>query len=424
MPTKFPFIEPESVAVIGLGYVGLPSAALLAASGITTLGVDINEQLISGLDLGELIPKEPGLYSLLKEGKAKGTLKYSLDISSSDAYLIAVPTPIHIDKSPGMEFVLAAAEQIAKVLKPGQLIVLESTSPPGATSMVAKKVGELRTDLDVSGEGPSSVKFAYCPERVLPGNALDEIVNNERLIGGISDDSAAMAAALYRNFTTGNLLLCTSREAEMAKLVENSFRDVNIAFANEVSRVADKLGIKADRVISLANRHPRVNILDPGVGVGGHCISVDPWFLVHAAPEESSLITQARIVNDKQPFLISSDILDLLSDEKFSRVIFLGLAYKPDSDDLRESPALQIFKEVLSKKPNATVMAIEPNMTSEKILLLGDNYGEIRNQLPPFESGDLVVELVSHKEFNNLDLSSANYICIPGFGHLPPKSSK
>jgi UDP-N-acetyl-D-mannosaminuronic acid dehydrogenase len=422
MSNEMKYHEPQTVAVLGLGYVGLPSAALLSASGITTLGIDINHQLIQQLVSGEFEPKEPGLLGLLRNSEVEGKLKYSVNLESMDAYIIAVPTPIDINNSPGMEFVLNAAEQIAKVLKPGQLVVLESTSPPGATQMVSQHVSKLRPDLDVSGVGISSVKFAYCPERVLPGNALYEIVYNERLIGGLTEDSCLMAEALYKNFTKGNIVLCTSSEAEMAKLVENSFRDVNIAFANEVARISDKLGIKANTVISLANRHPRVNILNPGVGVGGHCISVDPWFLVHAAPAESALIRQARIVNDNQPALISSDIIAQLETGDFNRVVFLGLAYKPDSDDLRESPAMEIVKEVISRQTRTAVISVEPNLTLSKIAQIGQAYGKIVNEIPEFGPKDLVVELVSHKEFQTITSSLESYICIPGFGQLPPKT--
>jgi UDP-N-acetyl-D-mannosaminuronic acid dehydrogenase len=421
MSKNIKYLEPESAAVLGLGYVGLPTAALLASSGIRTIGIDINEAHIESLKSGSHKSNEPGLTSLLRDSQASKKLSYTGEVTSCDAYIIAVPTPINVDKTPGMEHVLDAVGQIAKVLKPGQLVVLESTSPPGATKLVAARVGQLRPDLDVSGLGISSVKFAYCPERVLPGNALKEIVTNERLVGGISQESSEMAAELYRNFTIGNILICEASEAEMAKLVENSFRDVNIAFANEVARIADKLEIQADVVISLANRHPRVNILDPGIGVGGHCISVDPWFLVHAAPEESAIIRQARIVNDAQPFKISSDILELLTVTSCHRVIFLGLSYKPDSDDLRESPALKIVRSVFSKNPNISVITVEPNLPLEKLSQLGDEYGELRNQIPEFCSTDLVIELVSHKQFKDLRQVVENFISIPSFGQLPPE---
>jgi UDP-N-acetyl-D-mannosaminuronic acid dehydrogenase len=404
--------------VIGLGYVGLPTAALIASSGIKTTGVDINQKHIEQLASGEFRTKEPGLEKLLYEAFISNQLSFSLSLTSCDAYIIAVPTPIGKDKSPGMESVLDAVEQIAKVLEPGQLIVLESTSPPGATRMVMARVKLLRPDLDISGENESAIKFAYCPERVLPGNALFEIVNNERLIGGVSIASSEIANALYSSFTKGKIVTCSAGEAELAKLVENSFRDVNVAFANEVSRVAENLGVQADKVIALANRHPRVNILSPGIGVGGHCISVDPWFLVNVSPEKTPLILQARLVNDKQPLRISTDISELFKSGNFRRIIFLGLAYKPDSDDLRESPAITIVKLVSSSNSGVLIISVEPNLSIESLESLKGDFGEIRNEIPEFEPEDLVIELVSHKEFETLDRKVNNYYRIPGVGHL------
>jgi UDP-N-acetyl-D-mannosaminuronic acid dehydrogenase len=410
--------RPNSATVIGLGYVGLPTAVLLAQGGIQTIGVDINEELLISLETGAYSPKEPGLVDLLKAAKTSGMLRFSDTIQSTDSYIIAVPTPINEDKSPGMQYVLSAAEAIAKVVQPGQLVVLESTSPPGATKSVARRIGEIRRDLDVSGEGPEAVKFAYCPERVLPGNAIHEIVHNERLIGGVSLESAQIAETLYKCFTRGNTVVCTDSEAELAKLVENSYRDINIAFANEVARIASKLGVQSDKVISLANRHPRVNILSPGVGVGGHCISVDPWFLVHAAPDESQLIEKARIVNDDQPQKLALEVARLADSLGSQRVIVLGLSYKPDSDDLRESPAIAFCLALKQFAPDLNILAVEPNLKLDQLEDFKYSGLLVRLEIPDFSGEDLVIEAVSHSTFAKLELDSIPYIRIPGTGQI------
>lgn len=408
----------KSAAVVGLGYVGLPTAALIASGGVNTLGVDINDQLVTDLNLGKFNPKEPGLKQLLEESISIGKLTFSRQLESRDTYIIAVPTPINPDNSPSLEYVFNAAAEIAKVLHSGQLIVLESTSPPGATSLLASEIGRLRPDLDVSGKGLESVKFAYCPERVLPGNALYEILNNERLIGGLTEESALMAENLYANFTRGKIVVCTDLEAEMAKLVENSFRDVNIAFANEVARIASTLQVSAEKVIELANRHPRVNILSPGIGVGGHCISVDPWFLVHAAPYQANLIKAARDINDNQPTLLAKEVLELFSDRNFRRIICLGLSYKPNSDDLRESPAIDFVRNILESRPDVEVYVVEPNIDINQIdaLFSGKCWGGLPSN--GLSQNDLVLKLVSHKEFEHIDMGQAITLELSGTGQV------
>lgn len=410
--------KPRSAGVIGLGYVGLPTAALLASVGIQTLGVDINVKLLGELDSGTFTPKEPGLYELLAEARAAGNLQFSDELTSLDAYIIAVPTPIHEDKTPGMEFVLSACSAISKVIQPGQLVILESTSPPGSTSMVSEEIKKLRPDLDVSGERLDSVKFAYCPERVLPGNALHEIVNNERLVGGLTQVSALMAEDLYTHFTKGKIIKCTDREAEMAKLVENSFRDVNIAFANEVARIATTLGVRANKVIELANRHPRVNILSPGVGVGGHCISVDPWFLVDAAPDVTTLIRSARNVNDYQPFLLANEVATYANEIGVKRVFCMGLSYKPNSDDLRESPAVEFVKILGSALEGKEIYAFDPMLNNHRDLELFKNTEVKEYSETVFTGSDLVLVLVDHDEFRLRDFGSAMVILIHGRGQV------
>ena len=411
-------VTPSNVAVIGLGYVGLPTAALFASNGISTLGVDINANLVGNLRVGEFLPKEPGLHDLIVKGRENNFLDYSSELSSRDAYIIAVPTPINLDKTPGLQHVMSAVEAISKVLEPGQLVILESTSPPGSTRMIAQKIHNMRPDLDVSGVSPSSVLFAYCPERVLPGNALHEIVNNERLIGGMTPRAAEVAQKLYKLFAKGATVLCTDAEAEMAKLIENSFRDVNIAFANEISRVASKLGIDAKSAIALANRHPRVNILSPGVGVGGHCISVDPWFVVHAAPEDTNLVRTAREVNDRQPKLLALEVLDILEEGSHDEVYCLGLTYKPNSDDLRESPSL-IFADWLKdlglKLP---LHLIDPVIDDHQVNSLKSKFHSVSNTRPDFGSRALVLLLVEHNEFQDWNLENLSTIRISGTGQI------
>jgi len=412
------YIHVRTAAVIGLGYVGLPTAALLASSGIQTLGVDINDRLLDELVLGSYRPKEPGLFDLLSQAREQGRLEFSKQLGERDAYIIAVPTPIHEDKTPGMESVLKATEAISKVIQAGQLVILESTSPPGATEMIARELKRLRPDLDVSGSGIDSVKFAYCPERVLPGNALSEIVNNERLVGGLTEDSALMAESLYSHFTKGTIIRCTDHEAEMAKLVENSFRDVNIAFANEVARIATSLGVRADKVIALANRHPRVNILSPGVGVGGHCISVDPWFLVDAAPDDTALIQRARYLNDEQPHRLANQVADFVDSSQVNAVICMGLSYKPNSDDIRESPSIQFVNTLRSKLVGREIYAFDPHVSSlDAMNLFGKNVvvGFPERKLT---SNDLVLILVEHDLFNETDFGQAQMISIHGSGQL------
>lgn len=418
MQDNNPFIKIRTAAVIGLGYVGLPTASLLASSGIQTLGVDIDEKLVRELVAGIFNPREPGLFDLVTKSAEAGKLEFTNQLRQSDAYIIAVPTPIHEDKTPGMESVLKATESISQVIQPGQLVILESTSPPGATAMIAEELKRLRPDLDVSGIGPNSVKFAYCPERVLPGNALNEIVDNERLVGGLTEESALMAESLYSHFTKGTILRCTAHEAEMAKLVENSFRDVNIAFANEVARIATSLGVNADKVIALANRHPRVNILSPGVGVGGHCISVDPWFLVDAAPEDTTLIQRARYLNDEQPHRLAIQVADFVHSNQVNRVVCMGLSYKSNSDDIRESPSIQFVNTLRNHLVDTEIYAFDPHVSApDAAKLFGENVivGFPKTMLT---SGDLALVLVNHDLFNEIDLGQSQIISIQGRGQV------
>jgi len=413
----------KSVAVIGLGYVGLPTAALLAMSGVNTLGVDINVGHINSLKAGKFVSRENGLNEVIAEATKLSRLSFSTEIKSSDAYIIAVPTPVDDTRTPDMTYVLRAAESIAKVIKPGQLVVLESTSPPGATKQIVRKIGELRPELDVSGEGKDAIKFAYCPERVLPGDALYEIVHNERLIGGLTKDSERDAIRLYSNFSRGAIVACSDEEAEVAKLVENSYRDVNIAFANEVARISSKIGVRADAVISLANRHPRVNILNPGIGVGGHCISVDPWFLVYSAPEESALIRVARSVNDSQPLRLAERVLEVASNKVLKHVYVLGLTYKPNSDDLRESPSLSFARHLLRNGLEAALHLVDPVLSQEQIETLSREFPSVSQGKPNFESDSVVVITVDHDQFKSWDFKGTTIIRLPNIGQVIPDAN-
>lgn len=410
--------ERRTAAVIGLGYVGLPTAALLASGGFQTLGVDINEELIAKLSSSTFKPKEPGLPELLASATSSGNLNFSKTLSTCDVYVIAVPTPISKDKSPDMDYVLSATSSIASVIEAGQLVILESTSPPGATAKVADEISRLRPDLDVSGQGTHSIKFAYCPERVLPGNAIYEIVNNERLVGGLTFEGATAAKDVYSSFAKGHIVLCTDREAELAKLVENSYRDVNIAFANEIARISTQLGVRADTVIQLANRHPRVDILSPGVGVGGHCISVDPWFLANAAPESAKLIRQARSINDEQPKRIAAEVAQYAKHHQIDRIICMGVSYKPNSDDIRESPSIQFVKTLAQICDWAKLYVYDPNVEDGEIQkLFGE---EVALGLPDeaLTPSDLAVILVGHAEFAHVDLGKARVSTIFGRGQV------
>jgi UDP-N-acetyl-D-mannosaminuronic acid dehydrogenase len=410
--------ESKRAAVIGLGYVGLPTAVLLASGGFETLGVDIDEDLIAKLISSTFKPKEPGLPELLASATASGKLNFSKELVTCDVYIIAVPTPISKNKSPDMDYVLSATSSIARVIQAGQLIILESTSPPGATAKVAKEISRLRPDLDVSGHGDDSIKLAYCPERVLPGNAIHEIVNNERLVGGLTLESATAARDVYSTFAKGNIVTCTDREAELAKLIENSYRDVNIAFANEISRLSTELGVRADTVIELANRHPRVNILSPGVGVGGHCISVDPWFLVDAAPENTTLIRHARSINDEQPIRIAAEVSAYVNEAAINRIICMGVSYKPNSDDTRESPSIQFVKTLVKISHSTEVYVYDPNVTDEEMYKIFGGHVSLGLPRGELTSSDLAVVLVGHDQFLNVDLGQAKVATIFGRGQV------
>lgn len=394
--------QKQKIVVMGLGYIGLPTASMLATKGHQVLGVDINEEAVKTINSGNIHIVEPDLDILVKSAVHSGNLKASLLPEEADTFILAVPTPFMATasnpKAPDISYVEEATRTIAPYLKPGSLVILESTSPVGTTDRIMEIIVELRPDLlsQTPGSHNPPVFLAHCPERVLPGHIIRELVDNDRIIGGVTRASAEKAKELYRTFCNGDIFLTDARTAELAKLTENSFRDVNIAFANELSLICDRLGINVWELIELTNRHPRVNILKPGPGVGGHCIAVDPWFIVSAAPEEAKLIRTAREVNDHKPHWIINKIRGKADRFKNPVIGCLGLAFKANIDDLRESPALEITRELMAAGIGK-VMACEPNV----------NGGF--QEFPLFEleevlrESDIILVLVDHEEFREID---------------------
>jgi UDP-N-acetyl-D-mannosaminuronic acid dehydrogenase len=393
------------LTVVGLGYIGLPTAAVFAEAGFTVAGVDVNPDAVEAINEGRAHIFEPGLDQLVKEVVTSGAFSASAEMSPAESFVIAVPTPFMGDHEPDLSYVEAASRAIAPLLERGNLIVLESTSPVGATEQVAQWIQELRPDLTVPVNGnPGDIAIAYCPERVLPGKILYEIRNNDRLLGGLSPACAQQAVDLYSEVAAGKCHTTTARTAELAKLSENAFRDVNIAFANELSVIADRYGIDARELIGLANLHPRVNILQPGPGVGGHCIAVDPWFIVDSAPDVALLIKQARLTNDAKPSWVVDKVLAAIGLVGSPSVACLGLAYKPDIDDLRESPAIEVVKQLRSRT-DVSIAVVEPNVTQLPAQLAGDNV-ELVGLDAALAEANIIVMLVSHGEFVALDASA------------------
>ncbi|HEB9344992.1 TPA: UDP-N-acetyl-D-mannosamine dehydrogenase [Campylobacter coli] len=391
----------NKVCVIGLGYIGLPTAAVFASRKVKVLGVDINQQAVDTINQGKIHIVEPELDILVHSVVKDGYLKAATLPDEADAFIIAVPTPFKgNDHEPNLDYIRAASKSVAKVLKKGNLVILESTSPVGATEQMAKWLADERPDLTFPhqiGE-ESDIKIAHCPERVLPGQVIRELVENDRIIGGMTQQCTEQAANLYKIFVQGECIKTNVRTAEMTKLTENSFRDVNIAFANELSILCDKLDINVWELIKLANRHPRVNILQPGCGVGGHCIAVDPWFIVHQNPNEAKMIKTAREVNDDKSNFVIQKIKERVKDMSQPKIACLGLAFKPDIDDLRESPALDIVVKLASEYDNQ-ILAVEPNISQLPPKLQHKANIKLVSLDQVLEEADVVVVLVKHREF-------------------------
>ncbi|WP_180178800.1 UDP-N-acetyl-D-mannosamine dehydrogenase [Acinetobacter sp. YH01013] len=406
----------KHICVIGLGYIGLPTAATFAAHGVKVTGVDVNQHAVDLINQGRVHIVEPDLDALVRDVVAQQKLSAQLQPCEADAYIVAVPTPFKDNYEPDLKYIEAAAKALAPFLKTGNLVILESTSPVGATEQMAAWLSEARSDLtfpQTHGE-QADILIAHCPERVLPGKVLQELTSNDRIVGGMTPRCSQAAIDLYKVFVKGDCIETNARTAEMCKLTENSFRDVNIAFANELSIICDKLDINVWELIQLANRHPRVNILQPGPGVGGHCIAVDPWFIVSKTPEQARLIRTAREVNDAKPEWVIDQVKIKIAEflqanpEKTIKdvtVACYGLAFKPDIDDLRESPALEITKELAEHGLN--IWAIEPNI-HELPKQLKENVKLI--QLKDSKDADIHLILVDHKEFKDNDLINYEYM--------------
>lgn len=401
----------ESVCVLGLGYIGLPTASVIASRGVKVIGVDVKQAVVDKINRGEIHIVEPDLEAVTAHAVQQGTLRAATAPLPADVFVIAVPTPFHDGKA-DLSYVDAAGASVAPVLTKGNLLVLESTSPPGTTERLLGQLAELRPDLRFPKVGDGTdhdIHVAYCPERVLPGRVLTELVENDRVIGGITAACSARAVELYRIFCRGELLVTSARTAEMCKLTENAFRDVNIAFANELSIICDKLDINVWELIKLANHHPRVKILQPGPGVGGHCIAVDPWFIVEAAPDEARLIRTAREVNDGKPLLVLEKIRSAMAEAQVAgrsgTVALLGLAFKPDVDDLRESPALQIA-EAVAGWGEADIIVSEPNIEALPETLADKPRVRFATDVhAAIAEASVVVMLVHHRPYGAISLA-------------------
>ncbi len=415
----------NTISVIGLGYIGLPTAAVLASRKIKVIGVDINQRVVETINKGQIHIIEPELDIVVSAAVSKGYLRATLTPEAADAFLIAVPTPFIGNHEPDIRYVEAAARSIAPVLKKGDLVILESTSPVGTTEKMVGWLADARPDLcfPKSNDESADINIAYCPERVLPGRVLQELINNDRIIGGVTKKCSERAIILYKEFVAAECVETDVRTAEMCKLTENSYRDVNIAFANELSLICDRLEIDVWELIKLANRHPRVDILQPGSGVGGHCIAVDPWFIVNAAPEQAKLIHAARLVNDQKPEWVIDKIKSAVNEiskkalfrkPKDVSIACFGITFKANIDDLRESPSLSIA-EKLSKLHDGPLFIVEPNIEALPNTLAG--CAELVEIDEAIIRSDILVFLVAHRQFwkiNDSLLKNAHVIDVCG----------
>lgn len=400
------------VTVFGLGYIGLPTAAVIASRGMHVRGIDINEEVVHKISLGKIHIYEPDLDGLVQKMVSTGSLTASTRPEPSDAFIIAVPTPIDDDKVPVLDHVFMAARTMAPVLEPGNLVILESTSPVGTTEGISEMLADLRPDLSFPTRAGSSatINVAYCPERVLPGRILSELVQNDRCIGGISPACSRRAQRFYKSFVRGACIASTARTAELVKLTENAFRDANIAFANELSKICDRLDVNVWDVIDLANRHPRVNVLRPGPGVGGHCIAVDPWFIVHSAPDLAKLIHTARTTNDHMIDYTVEKASALIAEHPYADVACLGLAFKANVDDVRESPALEVATR-LGLRFGSRIKVVDPylNELPAKVAATGAEFVGLADALAACE---IAVVLVDHDEFRSVPLGERRHLAV------------
>lgn len=414
----------SKICVIGLGYIGLPTATVFAQHGVNVVGVDVNKHAVETINQGKIHIIEPDLEQAVAQTVAQGSLKATMTPEAAEAFLVCVPTPFKGEYEPDLSYIQAACQSIAPVLQKGNLVVLESTSPVETTEQMAKWLAEYRPDLSFpqqKGED-SDIRVAHCPERVLPGQVMRELIENDRIIGGLTNKCSQAAADLYRTFVKGECVITNARTAEMSKLTENSFRDVNIAFANELSIICDKLNIDVWELIALANRHPRVNILQPGCGVGGHCIAVDPWFIVHKTPDLAKIIHTARLVNDYKPQWVIGKVNEAIiaASQKTGKgvadikIACLGLSFKADIDDLRESPALKITAQLADKYPNQ-VWAVEPNVTALPQKLIDKNIELVALDIA-LQQADVLVLLVEHKEFKSANIANTNAVVVDAKG--------
>ena len=392
----------KKICILGLGYIGLPTAAILTRAGYEVFGVDVNKSVIDAINKGKVHIFEPNLDMLVKRAVENNLLQAGINVVKADIFILAVPTPFKDNHKPDISYVEAAVKEIIPCLEKGNLVILESTSPVGTTEYIANIVYELRKDLQ-----NNDILFAHCPERVLPGRILDELVNNDRIIGGLNKESTEVAKAFYSTFVKGELITTDSKTAELSKLVENSYRDVNIAFANELSIICDKLKIDVWELISIANHHPRVNILNPGPGVGGHCIAVDPWFIVDSVPRESKLIHMAREINDYKPIFVFDKIENIIKKIKNPKIACLGLAFKADVDDLRESPAIKIV-DLLSNNKDSEILVVEPYIKTLPNELDKKENVTLSKYHEDVEKADVIILLVDHNKFKNEKLSNLN----------------
>ncbi|OHO81442.1 UDP-N-acetyl-D-mannosaminuronic acid dehydrogenase [Corynebacterium sp. HMSC036E10] len=408
--------QPYDVTVIGLGYIGLPTAAFFAASGLKVYGYDINPSLVNSVQQGKAPFAEPGFESFLSSTVESGNLKAGTNIQPAKAYILAVPTPLQPDRKADVSFVFDAATSLAPRLCGGDLVIVESTCPPGLTEDITNHILQSRPDLTLTPKKPNSLYVAHAPERVLPGKIMSEMKTNDRIVGGVTPESAKQARQLYESFCAGEVLVTDSRTAEMTKLAENSFRDVNIAFANELSLICDDLGIDVWELISLANRHPRVNILQPGPGVGGHCIAVDPWFIVEAAADSARLIKTSREVNGSKPQRVIDKVSEKVNAVESAsgklNICILGITFKPDIDDIRESPALQIAETIARTYTNASISIVEPNLDKlPKPLTDFPNVTQVALE-DGIANADVAVVLVDHTLFKEKIQVIAQHQCL------------